>query len=128
MTVEFTTQQAAELTGVTIHTLRYYERIGLILDVRRDANGYRRYTPADIEYIQFLCQLKTTGMPLAQMQQFAALRRAGDHTAAARRKLLEAHRATVEQQMADLNACLAMIDYKIDKQRQTEKRHEQHAP
>ena len=128
MTTEFTIQQAAKITGLTDHTLRYYERIGLILDQRRNTSGYRVYGDVDLEYISFLRQLKATGMPLAQMQQFAQLRRAGDHTAAERRHLLEVHRRTVKQQMADLNACLAMIDYKIERQREKEQQHEQQHP
>ncbi len=117
---EYTTQETALLTGVTIHTLRYYERLGLILDIRRDSNNYRRYSEADIEWIRFLLQLKATGMPLTKMQIFADLRRRGDHTARQRREMLEAHRKSVEQQISNLNDCLTMIDYKIDIHRQKE--------
>lgn len=111
----------ADRTGVSAHTLRYYERIGLILDVPRDDNGYRCYAEADIEWIGFLRQLKATGMPLKQMQCFADLRRQGDGTAKQRRELLEQHRQTVVAQVAALNDCLGMIDYKINKHRQKER-------
>ncbi len=120
MNIELTIQQVAEKTGVSSHTLRYYERIGLILDVPRASNGHRRYTAADLEWIAFLKQLKTTGMPLAQMQQFAALRRQGLKTARQRREMLEAHRQVVLQQMQMLNDCLAVIDYKIERHRLNE--------
>lgn len=116
----FTIQQTATQTDLTAHTLRYYERIGLILDVRRDASGYRVYDSADIEWIAFLKQLKATGMPLLQMQTFAELRRQGDHTARQRRKMLEAHRQTVVQQMQELSYCIDRIDYKIDRHRKKE--------
>ena len=116
----FTTQQAASQTALSVHTLRYYERIGLILDVQRDVNGYRRYVSADIEWIGFLKQLKATGMPLQQMQQFAELRRQGDHTARQRREMLETHRQSVVQQMQELAACLDIIDFKIERQRKKE--------
>ena len=121
MKFERAIQQVAEETGVSQHTLRYYERIGLILDVARAPNGHRRYTAADLEWIAFLKQLKATGMPLVQMQKFAELRRQGDGTAKQRREMLEAHRKTIRQQMQILNDCLAVIDDKIERHRQTER-------
>ena len=121
MTFELTIQQVAEETDVSSHTLRYYERIGLILDVNRAPNGHRRYTDDDIEWIAFLKHLKATGMPLAQMQKFAELRRQGDGTAKQRREMLEAHRKTIVQQMQMLNDCLAVIDYKIDRHLRSER-------
>ncbi len=121
MKFELTVQQVAEETGVSRHTLRYYERIGLILDVNRAPNGHRRYTDNDLEWIAFLKQLKATGMPLAQMQKFAELRRQGDGTAKQRREMLEAHRQTIMQQMQMLNDCLTVIDYKIDRHRRSER-------
>ena len=120
MNVELTIQQVAVKTGVTSHTLRYYERIGLILDVNRAANGHRRYTDDDMEWIAFLKQLKATGMPLAQMQSFAELRRQGDATRKQRREMLEAHRNTVLQQIQMLNDCLTVIDDKISRHRRAE--------
>lgn len=122
MTVERTIQQAAEETGVSDHTLRYYERIGLILSIKRGPNGHRRYSDEDVEWIIFLKQLKATGMPLAQMQAFAALRIKGDDTARQRREMLEAHRQSVVLQMQILTDCLTMIDYKIERHRRTEAR------
>lgn len=115
MNFELTIQQVAEKTDLSNHTLRYYERIGLILDVNRAPNGHRRYSNDDLEWIAFLKQLKATGMPLAQMRKFAELRRQGNSTAKQRREMLEAHRKTIVQQMQMLNDCLAVIDYKIER-------------
>jgi DNA-binding transcriptional MerR regulator len=120
MNFELTIQQVAEETGVSNHTLRYYERIGLILDINRAPNGHRRYSHDDIEWIAFLKQLKATGMPLAQMQKFAELRRQGVGTAKQRREMLETHRKTIVQQMQMLNDCLDVIDYKIERHRRNE--------
>lgn len=122
MESELSIQQFAEITGVSQHTLRYYERIGLILDIARSQSGHRRYKQDDIEWVAFLKHLKTTGMPLAQMQKFAELRKKGDGTAKQRREMLEAHRETVEKQIAALNDCLSVIDSKIDRHRKTELR------
>ncbi|MDX1523337.1 MAG: MerR family transcriptional regulator [Anaerolineae bacterium] len=120
MNVERTIQQVAHETGVSSFTLRYYERIGLILDVARAPNGHRRYSEADLEWIAFLKQLKATGMPLTEMQKFAELRRQGNHTAKQRRQMLESHRKSILQQRQMLDDCLAVIDMKIERHRRTE--------
>ena len=116
----YSTQQMATMTGLSVHTLRYYEKINLLLDVARDVNGYRRFSKADVEWVGFLRQLKATGMPLVQMQLFAKLRRQGDHTARQRREMLESHRLQVVEQIDKLRDCLTLIDCKIERHRQKE--------
>ena len=120
MNANLTIQQVAQATGVSKHTLRYYERIGLILDVPRSKSGHRLYGAKYIEWISFLKHLKKTGMPLAHMQKFAELRRKGKSTAKQRREMLQAHRQTVEKQIAALSDCLSVIDSKIERHRRTE--------
>ncbi len=66
----YTIQEAAERTGVSAHTLRYYERIGLLTPIHRETNsGHRRYSEDNLRLVQFLLRLRTTGMPIAQRQQ-----------------------------------------------------------
>src|SRR5215470_8123293 len=91
----FTIQEAAEETGLTVHTLRYYERIGLLMPVGRAANGHRRYSQQDINLIKALNRWLTTKMPLEDIQRYIKLAQEGDSTAGERRRLLEAHRQTV---------------------------------
>lgn len=67
----------AQRTGLSAHTLRYYEKAGLVESVGRNAGGQRRYAAADLEWLMFLLRLRTTGMSIADMQRFAELRRAG---------------------------------------------------
>src|SRR6476469_5248036 len=90
-----TISQMAAATGLTEHTLRYYEKAGLVRSVPRAASGHRLYGANDQAWLHFLLRLKATGMPIAAMRAFADLRYAGEHTAGARRALLEAHLATV---------------------------------
>ena len=113
MDAELTIQEAAAETGLSIHTLRYYERIGLIHPVDRATNGHRRYTPGDLGWIDLLKRLRATGMPIQRMQQYAALQRQGDSSTPERLRLLEAHRASVLDQIAALEENLAVIEYKI---------------
>jgi DNA-binding transcriptional MerR regulator len=70
-----TIQEAAQRSGLTAHTLRYYERIGLIHEVGRDVSGHRSYAEQDLEWLAFLTKLRTTGMPIADMCRYAELRR-----------------------------------------------------
>jgi DNA-binding transcriptional MerR regulator len=113
-TQDMTIQQAAARTGLTAHTLRYYERIGLIHEVRRGTDGRRRYDADDLGWLEFLTRLRSTGMPIRDMCTYAELRRAGDQTAAARKELLEAHRARVADRISGLEQDLKVLDYKID--------------
>lgn len=114
MEQELTIQQVAEATGLSVHTLRYYERCHLIASIDRLANGHRRYSANDIRWIEFLNKLRLTGMPIRQMQQYAALvRQHPDDAFHRRREILEAHRQTVLAQIQQLQENLAVIDWKI---------------
>ena len=105
-------RMATEL-GVSTHTLRYYEQAGLLLPVSRTDAGHRLYARADIEWLRFVMRLKATGMSIAGMQAFAALRARGDETAEERLALLAEHRKRVLDELAQLQTNLAAIDEKI---------------
>lgn len=105
--------QLARRSGVSAHTLRYYERIGLLPRADRDGSGQRDYDASILIWIEFLRRLKTTGMPIREMLRYAALRERGPATGAERRALLEAHRETVRAHVAELQACLLVLDSKI---------------
>jgi DNA-binding transcriptional MerR regulator len=120
---ELSIQQVAEVTQLTTHTLRYYERIGLLAPVSRASSGHRRYSSQDIAWINFLTRLRTTGMPIREMQQFAQLRRQGDQTVSQRRQLLETHQQQVQQQLDELGQNLKIIKQKIQHYQELEKQH-----
>lgn len=119
-----TIQEAAEVTGLTVHTLRYYERIGLLMPVGRASNGHRRYSQQEITLIKTLNKWRQTGMPLVDIQYYVKLIQEGDTTATQRRELLEAHRQTVVDQIEELEATLRLIDYKIQNYSDIEKQQE----
>ncbi|MBI5957261.1 MAG: MerR family transcriptional regulator [Chloroflexi bacterium] len=108
-----TIQEVAERTGLSSHTLRYYERIGLIQPVDRASSGHRRYSEQDIGWIEFLKKLRSTGMPIREMKLYADLMWQGEQTAGARRRLLERHRERMLAQIAEMNDCLTCIEWKI---------------
>jgi DNA-binding transcriptional MerR regulator len=113
METGLTIQQVAHQTGLSIDTLRYYERIGLLEPVGRAQNGHRRYTQHDIAWIDLLIRLRDTGMPRAQMVRFAQLRRQGSATATERRIMLEQHQHSLEQRMQELEQHMAALQHKI---------------
>jgi DNA-binding transcriptional MerR regulator len=104
--------EASELTGLTAHTLRYYERIGL-LDVRRDAAGYRCYDERAMARIVFISRLRASGMPIGTISHYLELVLEGEHTAPQRLALMQEHRDRIQRQLRDLQLALAVTDYKI---------------
>ncbi|NEZ59913.1 MerR family transcriptional regulator [Adonisia turfae] len=115
-----TIQQVAQATGLSTHTLRYYERCDLIAPIHRASNGHRRYSAQDIRWIQFLTKLRMTGMPIRQILQYATLLRQHPDAVQERRALLEAHRQTVVQQLQELQENLTVIDWKIQHYKEIE--------
>jgi DNA-binding transcriptional MerR regulator len=113
METELSIQQVAQQTGLSIDTLRYYERIGLLEPVSRASSGHRRYRQKDLDWLRLLIDLKETGMPLAEMIHFAQLRRQGDATAAERLLILERHQRALEQQMQKLEQHRSALQQKI---------------
>ncbi|MCO6006561.1 MerR family transcriptional regulator [Actinoallomurus purpureus] len=110
-----TIAEAAERTGVSAHTLRYYERIGAFREPpERDSSGHRRYTERDLSWITLLTRLRATGMPIATVLRYAELAREGNGTAADRKALLVAHRAQVAARIDELQEDLEIIDHKIN--------------
>jgi DNA-binding transcriptional MerR regulator len=107
--------EAARRTGVTVHTLRYYERAGLVVtNVKRTDGGRRRYQQQDLYWITICTKLRATGMPIKTIRRYAELVSAGPGNEHQRLALLEAHRADVTAKIAELHENLKLIDRKID--------------
>ena len=112
--MSLTIAEAAQATGLTPDTLRYYERDGLMLrSVDRSASGHRQYSDGDLTWINLLTCLRGTGMPIRDVRRYAELVRAGEGTEQERLDLLRAHRAAVLAQLAEVQEHLGAIDRKI---------------
>jgi DNA-binding transcriptional MerR regulator len=107
---------------MTAHTLRYYERVGLIQPVGRARNGHRRYSEADACWIGFLHCMRATNMPIREMQRYAELRELGDATSLERRKILEDHQSEIAEQIVALQRAHALLTHKIANYRKVEQR------
>ena len=108
-----TIAEVAERTGLTRHTLRYYERDGLMLGVGRAGSGQRRYSERDLGWIELITKLRATGMPIREVRRYAELVRAGGGNEDERLALLRAHRERVRAQLNTMAAYLDPIDMKI---------------
>jgi DNA-binding transcriptional MerR regulator len=111
---KLTIQEVTKATGLSAHTLRYYERIGLIHPIARAENTRRRYTADDVGWIDFLLKLRAIGMSIKDMQKYAELQRQGDETLPERLEMLRSLRDNVEARLDELNEHLKLIYYKID--------------
>ena len=109
-----TITELAESTGVSKHTLRYYERAGLVpLVGRHPSSGHRLYTPQHQQWIAFVRNLRATGMPIRELRAYAALVSKGDQTWPHRKALLAAHRSRIVALMAVLEEQRKVLDQKL---------------
>jgi DNA-binding transcriptional MerR regulator len=106
---------AARRTGVSVHTLRYYERAGLVVTaVDRTTGGRRRYRQLDLDWIKVCTKLRATGMPVRTIRRYAQLVSAGRGNEPERLALLESHREDVLARLVEQQECLRLIEHKID--------------
>ena len=106
--------EAAETLGLSVDTLRYYERDGLLLrPVPRGGSGHRRYEEVDLRWVELVTRLRSTGMPIRDVRRYADLVRAGAGNEADRLAVLTAHRDQVLRQLAEVTTHLAAIETKI---------------
>jgi DNA-binding transcriptional MerR regulator len=112
--MSYSIAEAARRSGLSIDTLRYYERIKLVDPPARDAAGRRVYSDEDMTWLGFLTKLRTTGMPVRRMREYASLRRHGVASAGRRRAILLEQRRSVAERIAELRSCLDVLDYKIN--------------
>jgi len=103
----------SQMCGISAHTLRYYEKIGLLPAVERTDSNHRRYSERDVAWIAFIKRLKATNMPLGEIQRYAELREQGEGTEEARMQLLSAHARRLEQAIADEQEHLEQLKEKI---------------
>jgi DNA-binding transcriptional MerR regulator len=111
-TRQLSISEAAEASGLSTHTLRYYERAGLLEPVSRDESGHRRYREADLQQITFLTKLRATGMPIREVRRYAELMKTGEATNEERLTLLEAHRDVVLAGLEETARSLELIEWK----------------
>ena len=112
--MSYTIQQVTKMTGISAHTLRYYEKEGLLPGIARSEGGIRHYSDADMEQLNHITCLKGTGMPIKEIKRYIDLCNAGEDTCAERLSILTAQREQVLQQIENLQKHLVNVDRKIE--------------
>ena len=107
-------QEVCRRTGLTAHTLRYYEKVGLLTGVQRSAGGFRQYSDEDLEWLGLICCLKNTGMSLEEIARFVRLAHEGDQTLKERVELLRVHRENMIARMAEMQRYLDKVTWKLN--------------
>ena len=110
----YSIQDVSKKTGLSAHTLRYYEKEGLISGVGRSQGGFRQYTDEDLERLGLICCLKNTGMSIQEIARFVQLTHEGDHTLQERVELLREHREKVLERMAEMQKHLEKVTWKLN--------------
>ncbi|TGE39134.1 MerR family transcriptional regulator [Desulfosporosinus fructosivorans] len=112
--MRYTISQVAEKFNLTAHTIRYYDKEGLLPFVERNNAGNRQFSDDDFDWLKLICCLKNTGMPIKQIKQYIEWCLQGDETLEIRRQMYLDHREEVLKQMNDLMENLKTIDYKLE--------------
>ena len=110
----YSIQDVSKKTGLTTHTLRYYEKEGLISGVERSQGGFRQYTDEDLERLGLICCLKNTGMSIQEIARFVQLTHEGNHTLKERVQMLKDHREQVIERIAEMEKHLDKVTWKIN--------------
>ena len=100
-------------SSLTTHTLRYYEKLGVLKPAERAASGHRQYRSDAVAWLDFVLRLKITGMPLSEIRKYAVLRAGGDATLQPRLTMLELHRKRLVSNISELSESLTALDSKI---------------
>lgn len=111
--MECTIKEAAEQVGLTVHTVRYYEKEGLLPALKRDQHGNRIFEESDIQWLGLITCLRNTGMSIAEMRRIVELSMDGEHTIPQRKKILEEHKRAMEEKMKEIKRTFKRIDEKL---------------
>ena len=110
----YSIQEVCNKTGLTAHTLRYYEKEGLLTGIQRSPGGIRQYSDEDLEWLGLISCLKNTGMALQEIARFVHLAHQGNETLTERVELLKEHRGKIVERIAEMQRYLEKINWKVD--------------
>lgn len=110
----YSIKQVSEKTGLSIYTLRYYDKEGLLPLVERTESGIRKFSENDIDWLGLICCLKNSGMSIEHIKEFMNLCLQGEDSVETRREILLNQKAYILEQMNQLENSLNTINYKID--------------
>lgn len=111
--LELEISEVSKLIKLKAHTLRYYESIGLIKDIKRNSVGKRIYTEQDLKWLEVINRLRSTGMNINGMIEYARLRHMGDETITERKNIMIKHLSSIENEIEKLLEAKDYVEKKI---------------
>lgn len=111
--MNYSINEVAKMFGLSAHTLRFYDKEGLMPFIGRNTSGNRMFTDTDLDWVALICCLKNTGMPIKEIKQYSDMCTQGRVTIDNRKSMLSVHREEVKKQINDLQKNLELIDSKI---------------
>jgi DNA-binding transcriptional MerR regulator len=109
----YTINQIAKICDISVYTIRFYDKEGLLPFVTRNSTGNRQFSEEDLDVVKLICCLKNTGMQVKEIKQYIDLCMQGEGTAPARRQIMADHRKTILKQIDDLKKNINIVDLKI---------------
>ncbi|MFD1134424.1 MerR family transcriptional regulator [Paenibacillus urinalis] len=109
----YSINEIVKITGIPASTLRYYEQVGILPEVKRNINGRREYNEKILEWLELVMALKDTGMSIEEIKSYTELILQGDETLDIRRRFLTDHKKNVELALAKKQYHLEKIIRKI---------------
>jgi DNA-binding transcriptional MerR regulator len=106
--------EVSEQYGLSVDTLRYYERVGLIPPVNRSESGIRDYNELDLRRVDFIKCMRSAGLPVEVLIEYIALVQKGDKTIEARKEILVEQRELLVTRMKEMQKTLDILDHKIE--------------
>jgi MerR family transcriptional regulator, aldehyde-responsive regulator len=107
-------KEVSERSGISLDTLRYYERIGLLPPVNRNKSGIRDYNEIDVKRVEFIKCMRSAGLPIEVLIAYVGLVQQGDQTIEARKEILKEQRKKLVDKMQEMQKTLDLLDYKIE--------------
>jgi len=106
--------EVSEKYGLSVDTLRYYERVGLIPPVNRNDGGIRDYNELDLRRVDFIKCMRSAGLPVEVLIEYVALVQQGDKTIEARKEILIEQRKLLVDRMNEMQKTLDILEHKIE--------------
>ncbi|SDP03731.1 DNA-binding transcriptional regulator, MerR family [Paenibacillus sp. yr247] len=111
----FSIKEVSEKLGIPPHTIRYYEKEGLLPDIQRDGHGNRVFEQKDLDWIKLMTCFRVTGMPVAALKNIVDLAVQGDSTISERKAILENHKQELQKRQMELDEAFEAVNYKLSK-------------
>ena len=106
-------KEAADHVGISVHTLRYYEKAGLLDRVPRTEGGHRLYGDLDLAALDFIVKMRSTGMGISQIRRYIATGTQGLHSLKSRERQLREHQQLLRRKREEIEQCEAILRFKL---------------